>query len=383
MNECNGYAGLSALAGLISAASSLTAVLPYITANALSLEQDVQAFLARPDADQVKPYERLLVRSLGQCLSSPYRPLTLKMAKDQAASLKIEDEKAPWLLSMFQSIWHLRTDVQLPLPQQMDDRVAILVSVFNDTRFCELALRSIREYSGCPHCTIIVNNSTNDMESFKQHVTSEGLADGWFDTGFTHHGFGLQVALHQIAGFRYIATLDSDAVGIERGWLKDMLDQLVNSQAAIAGPYREPESNTLTGHVVHPCFMLIDRQRIGSTFCVDFRSFWPFWDVAGLLTWDCRLFGLPIATVPHVYSGNCAAASTLINDSVRHYWYTSRITGMGDLETIDGHLVGDIRRRLEKEPEDPSLGLLRKNTVESETMRHLQLPIGDRDVVAG
>jgi hypothetical protein len=383
MNECNGYAGLPALTGLMGAASSLTAVLPYITANALSLEQDVQAFLARPDIDQVKPYERLLVKSMSQCLGSHDRPTTLKMAKDEASSLKVEDEKAPWLLSMFQSIWHLRTDIQLPLPQQMDDRVAILVPVFNETRFCEMTLRSIREYSGYPHCTIIVNNSTTDMGSFKQYLTSEGLADGWFDSGFTHHGLGLQAALRHIVGFRYIATLDSDAVGIRHGWLKDMLDHLVNSEAAIVGPYREPDSNTLTGHVVHPCFMLIDRLRIGGTFCVDFRSFWPFWDVAGLLTWDCRLMDLPIATVPHVYSGSCAAASTLINGSVRHYWYTSRIAGMDDSETIDGHLVGDIRRRLEKELEDPSLEPLRKNAAENRTIRHLQLPIGDRNVVAG
>jgi hypothetical protein len=93
--------------------------------------------------------------------------------------------------------------------------------------------------------------------------------------------------------------------------------------------------------------MVIDKERIGSRFEINFACKWPF-DVGHLLTWDCFAHGIPVVKVSHEVDANYATGSSLINKSVRHYWYVSRISGLKDNDIIDGRKVGTIREKLNR-----------------------------------
>jgi hypothetical protein len=93
--------------------------------------------------------------------------------------------------------------------------------------------------------------------------------------------------------------------------------------------------------------MVIDQKRIGSRFEINFAGKWPF-DTGLLLTWDCLAYGIPIVKISHEVDGNYATSSSLINKSVRHHWYTSRISGLEDNALIDGRKVGPIREKLNR-----------------------------------
>jgi hypothetical protein len=68
--------------------------------------------------------------------------------------------------------------------------------------------------------------------------------------------------------------------------------------------------------------------------------------VGHLLTWDCIAHSISIAYVSHDVTKDQAVGSSLINNSVRHFWYASRIGKLHDDETIDGIRVGLIRAKL-------------------------------------
>jgi|GEM_PF-3900470 len=362
MNKPSEQGDFTALMGLVQASASVKDTFPYIAAHASQLRGEVEMFLGYARTNETRFYERLLAESLREYLDSQISLGTVEQAKDYVSGIHLDGSKAPWIVSLLQSIWHLKEDAPqaAPLPEKLADKAAVLVSLYNETRFCELALKSVRMHAGFPHCLIVVNNSTKDVSQFRQFVTEHGLADAWMDTGLTHHGLGLQKALGYLAKFRYVATLDSDAVGIKAGWLGSLIDKLTSADGAITGPLREPGQNTVIGQAIHPCCMVIDRKRIGNTFQLDFRSQWPFWDVGGLVTWDCKAHLLPIITVPHEYNGDCAECSTLIDRAVRHFWYTSRIVDLDDNEMLDGHRVADIRQRLETELAQPELRSIRE-----------------------
>jgi glycosyltransferase involved in cell wall biosynthesis len=358
MNTPNEELEFKALAGLVEAASAAKAIFPYLAANGTRLRRETEAFVELARAQGTKPYERLLVASLRQWLASGVQLDSLEQAKSHVSSLAVHDGQAPWIISMLQSLWHLRNDPSEPAnAQPMEDRLAVLISIYNETRCCELALRSLRQYAGLPHHIIAVNNSSRDVSDFRNSVTRNGLVDEWIDTGVTHHGLGLQKAFGQARSSRYIALLDSDAIGLRKGWLAEFRQMLSNGTAMV-GPLREPGSDTVTGQAVHACCMMLDQNAIGNAFQIDFRSFWPFWDVGGLLTWDCRAHGLPIATVPHVYENTGSTSSAIVNNSVKHLWYASRISDLDDEAVLDGHKVGTIRRRLEKDLCDPAIAAL-------------------------
>jgi glycosyltransferase involved in cell wall biosynthesis len=371
MSESQKQSDFPALVGLIKSAASIQAVFPYIAANASQLRLDAENFTRYASENQTQFYEGLLVSALGECLSSGSGIQTFEQARDHATTLALLEGKAPWLISLLQSIWHLLNDSsQRPVvPQQLDDGAVVLVPIFNETRFCELTLRSIRLYAGIRCHVIAVNNSAADVSTFRNHIIESCLVDEWFDTGVVHHGVGLQKALSRIEDFRYIVSLDSDAVGLASGWLRHLIEKLTAADAALIGPPREPDRNTIIGQAVHPCCMVIDRKRIGSAFQPDFRSLWPFWDVGGLLTWDCKAHSLPIVSVKHEYSGNCATSSTLIDGAIRHYWYTSRIVSLDDDAVLDGYRVGDIRARLENEYNSHSLDEIKGIPVHTLTQR--------------
>jgi glycosyltransferase involved in cell wall biosynthesis len=323
------------------------------------LRAEIDAYLRAVGPVTADYYPSRFIACLRQYLDSDLVFQDIEQVRKYARTLEVGQE-VPWFLGLMQSLWHLRHDsVSRAVARPFQTGVAVLVPVFNETRFTELCLKSIRGLGGLPHHIVVVNNSSADVTDFRQAVLRDGLADDWFDSGSTWHGEGLQLALPHVGDQRYIATIDSDAVGLRENWLRDLVQELERRQAAVAGPARLEGARDIIGHVIHPCCLVIDRARIGSRFEIDFRSQWPFWDVAGLLTWDCLAHGLPIVKVSSEHNGPCALGSTLVNGAVRHYWYVSRITTLQDDEELDGYRVGDIRARLDRDYESPELDALR------------------------
>ncbi len=350
-----GFEQLKAVNQLISISDPIRTA--FIQANAIEsqLHPEVETYLNAVTEQQSNCYQFTFIKCLKAYLDSA---LAFKDA-DQITQFakKIEvGNSVPWFLGFLQSLWHLKNDhPQIRQIEPKEQSVAILVSVFNETKFTELCFRSIKKLAGFPNHIVAVNNSTKNVEDFKQAVLKEGLVDNWFDSKCKSHGDGLQKALAFIRSFRYIAAMDSDAIGLKENWLQDLVQQLNNQKAGLIGPARFPDSQDIISSAIHPCCMVIDQQVIGSKFQIDFRSQWPFWDVGGLLTWDCLLGDIPIVKVAHDYNGSCALRSSLVNKLVRHYWYASRVTVLDDNAELDGYKVADIRHRLAQEYQSPEL----------------------------
>jgi len=324
------------------------------------LRAEIDAYLHAISRQQADFYQFQFITCLQQYLDSDLAFTDIDQVREYAWTIEVKDQ-VPWFLGLMQSLWHLGHDSCPPATTgTYRCGVAVLVTVFNETRFAELCLKSIRGLAGFPHRIVVANNSTQDVSDFREAVLRDGLVDEWFDSGCTYHGDGLQRALSHAGDMRYIAALDSDAVGLRESWLRDLVHELDRSGAGLAGPGRIPMARDIIGFVVHPCCMLIDRERIGSRLQIDFRSQWPFWDVGGLLTWDCMAHGIPIIKVGSRSGEPCALGSTLVNGSVQHYWYVSRISTLKDDDELDGYRVGDIRARLEREYAAPELDAIKR-----------------------
>ena len=272
-----------------------------------------------------------------------------------------EVTEVPWFVGILLSTPHLSDspDLVRHAPTDLQQSAAILGSVYNETRFTELCFKAVRKFTNFPYRLIAVNNSTIDMQHFKRSMLQQGLIDEWFDSGCTSHAEGLQKSLARVRTFRYIATLDSDAIVLKKGWLTEFINRLNRENAALIGPQTFPGSNpSIRGYAIHPCCMVIDQKRIGSRFEINFAGKWPF-DTGLLLTWDCLAYGIPIVKISHEVDGNYATGSSLINKSVRHHWYTSRISGLEDNALIDGRKIGPIRENLNRAYRSAKLSQIR------------------------
>ena len=306
---------------------------------------------------------------MAQC-SDFYRNVTLPAppcllshtAKGVAQAQVPEVMEVPWFVGIVLSVPHLSDcpDLVRHNPTDWQQSAAILVSVYNETRFTELCFKAVRKFTNFPCRLIAVNNSTIDMQDFEKSMLQKGLVDEWFDSGCASHADGLQKSLAGIRTFRYIATLDSDAIVIKKGWLTEFVDRLNHENAGLIGPQTSPGSKPSTkGYAIHPCSMVIDQERIGSRFEINFAGKWPF-DVGYLLTWDCLAFGIPIVKVSHEIDKSYTTGSSLINKSVRHYWYTSRILGLEGDNLIDGCKVKTIREKLDMAYNSTELSQIRE-----------------------
>lgn len=336
------------------------------TENKQLLRDEIARYLTSQKDDDSSFYRLMFLRCLEKYLDSGIE------FKDRAEisefyrnTILQTTEEVPWFVGLMQSYIHLKTDTPFKSAGDTSQKAGlagILVSLFNERRFTELCLRAIRRFTVFPYRTIVVNNSDVDMQDFRNLVFEERLADGWFDSGTNSHAKGLQRSLSLVAEFRYIATLDNDAVVLKKGWLSELIKRLNQAGAALIGPQTFPGSNTVKGFPIHPCCMVIDQTRIGSKFQLNFLYQWPC-DVGQLLTWDCLAHGIPIVKVSHDLDGNYATGSSLINKSVRHYWYASRILGLDDETLIDGWQVRLIREKLEKAYGSAELNDIRKYRV--------------------
>ena len=350
-----GFEQWTAIKQLITSPDPVRMAFMRADATEAQLRSEIEAYLSQTTEQEANRYQWTFVKCLKAYLDARLMFRDAEQITEFAKNIEA-NEGVPWFIGFLQSLWHLKNDYpQIRQIKEREQAVAILVSVYNETKFTELCLRSIRKLGGFPNHIVAVNNSTADVEDFKQAVLKEGLVDNWFDSGCKSHGDGLQKALEMVRSFRYIAAMDSDAIGLKENWLRDFVEELNNKNAGLIGPVREPGSQHVIGTAVHPCCMVIDQQTIGSKFQIDFRSQWPFWDVGGLLTWDCLLNGIPIVKVSHEYNGSCALHSSLVNKSVRHYWYVSRISVLDDNAELDGYKVADIRGRLAQEYQSPEL----------------------------
>ena len=276
--------------------------------------------------------------------------------------------EVPWFISLLQSRWHLvkddRSFVQ-KIPTDFQQSSAILVSIYNETRFAEICFKAVRKFTTFPYHLVAINNSTEDIREFKKAVLQQGLVDEWFDSNCTSHNDGLQKSLNKVNKFRYITTLDSDAIVLRQNWLTELVARLNHENAGLIGPQWDPSGKKLKSHTIHPCCMVIDKQRIGAKFQIDFCYGWP-WDVGGLITWDCLAHRIPIIWVSHEVDGNYMIGSSLINKSVRHYWYTSQITNLDDDAELDGYKVSEIRQKVEKAYRSAELEEIRKYRISKE-----------------
>lgn len=337
--------------GATTAAEIFQAVLIDRSLSKSSIEQ----YLSLVKKDDSNFYKLLFLESLKGHLDSGVRFRNIDQicdfyAKAVASFTLGQTPQIPWFLSIFQSIRHLKNDRKAiieNIPTALQQSSAILVSVYNETRFAELCFKAIRKFTSFPYHLVAINNSTIDIQDFKKAVLQEELVDEWFDSGCNTHANGLCKALDRVRKFRYITTLDSDAIVLKQNWLTEFVGRLNRANAGLIGPQSHPGSNKIKGYPVHPCCMVIDQQRIGSKFKIDFCHYWP-WDAGGLITWDCLAHNIPIVKVSHEVDGDYAKGSSLINKSVRHYWYTSRIFGLDDEDELDGYKIGVIRQRLEK-----------------------------------
>jgi hypothetical protein len=313
--------------------------------------QAIEHYLAEPGRGTF--YGRQFLQSLRECLKSPrffeiddIRQVVLFY--QQNASVDNLD-KVPWHLGLLQSLRHLnhdKEDYQIPPCTRMD-KVAVLVSVFNECAFTEVCLKALRKYSGSIAHVVVINNSTDDISAFKRLVVERKLADVWIDSGCHTHAEGLNRVLPYVRDFRYLCMLDSDAIALRQGWLEEMVQILKDRNAGIAGPQTFPGSNSIKGVGIHPCCMAIDQWVLAGKFQIDFFNQWP-WDVGHLLTWDCIVHSIPIVCLSHDITKDYAIGSSLVNKSVRHFWYSSRILKLSDDEIIDGVRVGLIRAKLQE-----------------------------------
>jgi hypothetical protein len=297
-------------------------------------------------------YRRQFLQSLQECLKSPrfFEINNIDQLAQFYQDLRVDDlNKVPWYVGLLQSFWHLnrdKEDYQIP-PCTRIDKVAVLISVFNECTFTEVCLKALRKYSSLIAHVVIINNSTDDISAFKRLVVERKLADVWIDSGCHTHSEGLNRALPYVRDFRYLCTLDNDAIALRPGWLEEMLQILKDRNAGIAGPRTFPRSHSIKGVAIHPCCMVIDQLALASKFQIDFFNQWP-WDVGHMLTWDCVAHSITIVCVSHDITKDYARGSSLINKSVRHFWYSSRILKLSDNEMLDGVRVGLIRAKLQE-----------------------------------
>lgn len=334
----------------------------FLLANGMEsrLRADLERYFSSAKAAKVHIYQHMFLEGLGRYLDSSTRLTSYEQIRDFAGKVQVA-EGVPWFVGLLQSLWRFRKDgldhIEKP-SRSRQEAVGILVCIYNETRFAELCLKSIRKYTQWPHYIVAVNNSTANVQEFRDYVIKQGLVDEWFDSGHTHHGQGLQSALAKVERFRYIATIDGDAIGLKEYWLDELVERLKGEAAGLIGPERNPAYRSIIGYVVQPSCMVIDQDVAASKFEIDFRSQWPFWDVAGLVTWDCLAHNIPIIKVEQ--EEEPAGGAQVINKSVKHYRFASRITGHNDEEVIDGQKVKDIRERLHKEYNHPELQEVRR-----------------------
>jgi hypothetical protein len=321
------------------------------------ISQAIERYLAQPGCGSF--YSRLFLQSLKDCLKFPpfFAITDIGHIQKFYQDVQVENlDKVPWYVALLQSFWHLNHDKKdyPPPPCTRTDKVAVLVSVFNECAFTEICLKALRRFSGSIAHIVVINNSTDDISAFKKRVVEQKLADLWLETGCTAHAEGLNRALPYVRDFRYLCTLDNDAIALHQGWLEEMLQILKDRNAGIAGPKTFPWSNIIKAVGIHPCCMLLDQQLLAGKFQIDFCNQWP-WDVGHLLTWDCLAHSIPIAYVSHDVTKDQALGSSLINNSVRHFWYASRILKLPDDQTIDGIPVGQIRAKLHQGLQSPEI----------------------------
>jgi hypothetical protein len=317
--------------------------------NRLLLEEGIKC-IDFTKTDKRNFYKLLFIKSIKGYLDSGIEINDPQQYADFYHKVELKElTEVPWFVGILLSILHLSDEPGLPQPDMMVWRqsAAILVSLYNETRFSELCFKAVRKYTNFPYHLVAINNSTLDMQDFKKSILEQNLVDEWFDSGCTSHAGGLQNALDRVKTFRYIVTLDNDSIVLKEGWLTELVTRLKHENAGLIGPQTFPKSNpSVKGYAVHPCCMVIDRQRIGSKFEINFTGHWPF-DVGHLVTWECLAHGIPIVKVSHEVNKTYTTGSSLVNKSVRHFWYCSRMFGFKDEDFFEGHKVSDIRKKLD------------------------------------
>jgi hypothetical protein len=153
----------------------------------------------------------------------------------------VEVMEVPWFVGIMLSLPHLNDSHSLVrhAPTELQQSAAILVSVYNEVTCTELCFEAVRKSTNFPYYLIAINNSTIDMQDFKRSMLRKGLIDEWFDSGCTSHSDGPQKSLARVKTFRYITTLDSDAIVLKKAWLTEFIEQLNCENAAMLYGHRQ------------------------------------------------------------------------------------------------------------------------------------------------
>lgn len=328
------FSELDAVMAVICSCKNVYDIFSLVNSVKQRLQNEIVAYLNSSNEYKPSLYQYMFLKGLMDYFNSGYK---LNCTEDIAKfSKQVETNgRIPWLVGLLQGLLHLLTDPR-SVKKEIDreESMIVLVSVFNDTRFSELCFKSIRKFTSSPYHILAVNNSTMNIEHFKEKAVKEKLVDTWFDSGQIRHGDGLQAAMKYAQRFRYIAVVDSDVVGLRDGWLDDLVDQLRNSEAGLIG-YAGGSKDNIHFLKVHPSCMVIEQNITSAKFEINFRDSWPVWDTAGLVTWDCLAHGIDIIKLSREY----------IDKAISHYGIVSRLTlATNEEEMLCGKKVREWRK---------------------------------------
>jgi len=92
-------------------------------------------------------YGRQFLQSLQDCLKFPHFFENISQINLFYQDVRVDNlDRVPWYVGLLQSFWHLnrdKKDYQIPPCTRMD-KVAVLISVFNECTFTEVCLKALR-----------------------------------------------------------------------------------------------------------------------------------------------------------------------------------------------------------------------------------------------
>ena len=154
-------------------------------------------------------------------------------------------------------------------------------------------------------------------------------------TARVKHGAALDIAVKKV-NTPWMLSLDSDAFPIRHGWLRKLLDRATDRSAVIGASAGTAHDENPFGNFVHPCLCMVSMNFLKRTG-VKFEDAWPRWDTGEQITMEALRLGWDVRYLTTTHF-NVYGYGTVIEDSVFHAWYATRLVTDGPkrLAKLDG-----------------------------------------------